>query len=370
MARPLRSAKGLWFALALTLASVSGGRLALRHPCITVTELPGRCVPVKQCDNILSTLRKDVHTIEDIRFVEDSACGHTADGKALVCCAQSPPSTSEGPKVDEIARNHSSTVHLPRACGVQTELNSSTVGRHPWNVLLHYKAYENRFFCGGSLISDQYVLTAASCADDTLSWANLTVRLGEWDLDSTVDCSVAQDLVCADPAFDVMVTKVILHEAYRDRRRIDLALLRLAQKVPLNDWVAPVCLPGTTDGKAQDFQAAGWNQNTCGEKLSGYRYKTITNYRAANKTACGRYLSSVPAEASHHMCVSSSERALVVEPGGGLTATKTFDEDRNSKRAELAGVLNSLSNCANFDGHLVFTKIEPFLSWIVEALEP
>lgn len=97
--------------------------------------------------------------------------------------------------------------------------------------------------------------------------SSLTVRLGEWDLESTVDCILdpdSDDLVCADPSYDVPVGQVILHEAYTGRRN-DIALLKLAQPAQLNDWVSPICLPESPVlNETAKYGAAGWNQNTCG----------------------------------------------------------------------------------------------------------
>lgn len=37
------------------------------------------------------------------------------------------------------------------------------IGEFPWIVLLKYETFGRPFLCGGSLISDRFVLTAAHC---------------------------------------------------------------------------------------------------------------------------------------------------------------------------------------------------------------
>lgn len=66
------------------------------------------------------------------------------------------------------------------------------------------------------------------------------VRLGEYDLDTEIDCNnsngrrglLPNAATCADPPLNVDVEEIIVHPLYNNRKKInDIALLRLARNI-------------------------------------------------------------------------------------------------------------------------------------------
>uniref|UniRef100_A0A182VQP9 CLIP domain-containing serine protease n=1 Tax=Anopheles minimus TaxID=112268 RepID=A0A182VQP9_9DIPT len=374
------------FAVIILPTVTHAGRPSMRQLCISEGEQRGRCVPVKQCESVLTTIRKELLTNEDIQYLYGSECGRTVDGKALVCCPQSsilPGSTGGPPNGSDTTIRVNAGEERPAAtssgssstlCGFQSEvqLANHTIGHHPWTVLIHYsnQAHDSTFNCSGTLIAAQYVLTAASCVDEREAWSNLKVRLGEWDLESSVDCVLSldnDDLVCADPSYDLPVAEVILHEAFTGRQN-DIALLKLSQAVAFSDWVFPICLPeSSVINETATYSVAGWNQNTC--DTSSRRYKLLSSYSALNQTACQQHLPSVAGTSYNFVCVDSDVQAIG-EAGGGLTGMKTISRDPRRPVYEIVGVLSSLSSCANFDGISIYTRVGQYIGWIESKLEP
>jgi len=113
-------------------------------------------------------------------------------------------------------------------------------GAWPWQA---YLLWEGSFFCGGTLIADQWILTAGHCCYDGLDPGPYTVVLGEYD-----------DRVVEGHETYVPVEKVIVHPEFDEVEIVnDFTLLKLAEKVQFNDWVAPACFPKAHDDLESTF---------------------------------------------------------------------------------------------------------------------
>ncbi|XP_020815031.1 serine protease easter-like [Drosophila serrata] len=102
---------------------------------------------------------------------------------------------------------------------------------NPW---MAYVLSSNKA-CGGSLITNRFVLTAAHC----LTYQFMEVFLGDFDISSRTDCSARG---CMPNALRVPVDQQIPHSRYVHFTRDDIALLRLAGSVRYTDFIRPICL--------------------------------------------------------------------------------------------------------------------------------
>jgi Trypsin len=109
----------------------------------------------------------------------------------------------------------------------------------PWHVALYRNG---EFVCSGSLISENWIITAAHCLEGTYQYY-WTARLGTWRLNSQ------------SPYEQMRRVKIILKQPQRgfltsDGKimgyKNDIALLKVESPILLSDWIRPICLPQET----------------------------------------------------------------------------------------------------------------------------
>merc|ERR1711971_168556 len=142
-------------------------------------------------------------------------------------------------------------------CGLENPGMDRIVGGHeaaenewPWQVALFI---DDAWFCGGSIISDEYIMTAAHCADGA-SYFNILAG--------------AHDVRASSEPHRVEITSYegFTHPAWDPNTlENDIALVRLPEKIEFNDYIRPACLPPAEDesnGYVGELTTpVGWGKN-------------------------------------------------------------------------------------------------------------
>jgi len=126
--------------------------------------------------------------------------------------------------------------------GVEAEPN-----QWPWQVALFI---DDAWFCGGAIISENWVVTAAHCADGA---SYFDVMAG------------AHDVRASSEPHRVEITSYngIVHENYDDWALVnDIALVELPTPLEFNDYIKPACLPslGDTADQGELVTCTGWGK--------------------------------------------------------------------------------------------------------------
>ncbi|XP_046998531.1 CLIP domain-containing serine protease 14D-like [Schistocerca americana] len=248
----------------------------------------GRCLRVRHCGPALQAIRRgrpppprcgfagleEVVCCADVAGREGDAADLAGDGGRRDADAGASNDIAADDGAGAAATDRPSTA----ACGIYKNQWSGPddyilggkmagVGEFPHMAALGYNLPDTEglsWLCGGTLISDQFVLTAAHCCANRITGRPVSVRLGTLSPSS----GAAGDS-------DYGVSRLILHPGYSRRQRYhDIALLELDRRVDLGGAVFPACLD-TSPAHGADFLATGWGAtNAAGTRASSVLMKT------------------------------------------------------------------------------------------------
>ncbi len=254
----------------------------------------------------------------------------------------------------------------------------------PWQVRLFAISDRQTGFCGGSLISDQWVLTAAHCAKAMIG---KSVVVGYGSIYQT-------KLTLIDSA------KVIVHPDYAKTRKADIALVKLEKPIPDATWVEiadpaaeeAVAQPGAKmfvtgwgalwDAKA--FEAAlytrdGLAQVDTGELLKAGRIFSPDQLRQVEieryaPSDCLKAFGAIGLNEKNGLRISEDTELCAGSPhgsgdscqgdsGGPLVAPA--DNDRGYVQV---GVVSWGISCGQRGLPGIYTRVSQFYPWVKETL--
>ena len=235
----------------------------------------------------------------------------------------------------------------------QAVMGGNATGRVPWIAeLSDFSATDgDPHFCGGSILSSRWVLTAAHCVDDKDA-SEITVTGGELYLSSAGAYEQRRG-----------VSRIYLHPNYdyHDELHNDIALLLLDSPLRLDSYVRAIDLPAGRFDASDTAMVAGWGRTIESPNASSDRLHwadlPIRNFGDCASDAVGGRGHFIHASALCAGEFPAQAAACDADSGGPLSV------ENKDGVPELAGVVSFAARGA-CDSYTGFTRVNDHLDWI------
>lgn len=242
---------------------------------------------------------------------------------------------------------------LPESSGGITRIvngEDCPLGECPWQALLINE--ENIGFCGGTILNQHFILSAAHCMNQSRS---TRVVLGEYDTLVKEGREVIHDVD------EILIHKNFMSETYHN----DIALIKLSKPIAFTDYIIPACLPEhdfaenvlmrQENGMVSGFGRVreGGLQSTILQRLAVPYIDRATciessQFRITNRMFCAGY--------------DQEEKDACQGDSGGPHVT------RYKSTWFVTGVVSWGEGCARKGKYGVYAQVSKYIQWIHHAM--
>lgn len=242
-------------------------------------------------------------------------------------------------------------------------------GEFPWfvQVVTTNPRYTREVLCGGSIISKEYILTAANCADPA-----------------------DEQFVVTGPSFDppsskLPVAESILHPKFvhKNNDSYDIALLRLVTPLEWGDDVRPICLPNAQEGELKigaNLSVVGRGMTESEKIVKGMPKTTdipLASFeQCAQRVGARRLTSEQLAEIRRELepeyfCAGkgpevNATKDVELRCDGDTGGPASFRRVDKENQWVILGI--SSRGCRVINGYQLFTKVTNYLEWIISII--
>ncbi|RWS05137.1 Clotting factor B-like protein, partial [Dinothrombium tinctorium] len=352
--------------------------------CFTYDGSKGKCYPITSCISYYKPL---------LPKVKPKVCSWDGDTPQVCCPLVKKPSleqTLRTLKPEKVSNEHTSEVlpdlhrFSPNILRCGTRKNGASfyiVGgniayqaKWPWIASIMIKRGESEFehICGGNIISDFFILTAAHCFPQNADATKFMVGIGDNRLENTTKFQVEQ---------------IYTHPNYTSRLHYnDIALVQLEYGIRFTDTIRPICLPFSKDGKIEatfgdEASIAGWGHESYGGQTTNLLREASVNLISldqcnksyarlkSSKLTNGvteKFICAGTEDGSRDSCSGDSGGPLVIK--SNFSSSAETDSNFDGTYYQI-GVISFGYQCALKDFPGVYTKVDSYLDWILSHVD-
>ncbi|XP_068267451.1 chymotrypsin-like protease CTRL-1 isoform X1 [Nyctibius grandis] len=215
-------------------------------------------------------------------------------------------------------------------------------GSWPWQVSLQTRSGSH--FCGGSLINENWVVTAAHCEFNTYSHV---VVLGQYDRSASAESVQVKT-----------VSKAVTNPSWNPTTlNNDITLLKLSSPAQLGPRVCPVCLPPANLALSTNLRCVttGWGRTNPNSQALAVRLQQVT-LPLISQSQCTQYWGT--RITSSMLCAGGAGASSCQGDSGGPLVYQ------NGNVWTLIGIVSwGTTNC-NVRTPAIYTRVSQFRNWI------
>lgn len=257
---------------------------------------------------------------------------------------------------------------FPREAPWQAQIFATTrASDYTRATLARYPLWELNHICGGALIAQDWIVTAAHCVlDPRFSVSTARIRLGALD-------------ISVDDGQTVQIDRIVVHADYRDTTRLnDIAVIRL--KTPISATrdrmgnVAVIPLHGALNiGPRLElwhrFSLTGWGVTSTGPDARASAILKKLDVNRVPNDICQRALAGGQTRIDASvLCANTPQGDACQGDSGGPLIAEVDDFSTGSPAAVLVGIVSWGRGCNIAHNPGVYTRISAHLGWLRAAM--